>query len=210
MVLEFLRPQYERQPRHPPPPSKLIADGIVSKLKNYPAEYNKPDKLFLGNSTVVQIVIKTNENQETAPLFKGLEGELAQSMVLVANDISAQLTGPPDRLKITLRGDKMRTISSPVPVTWVWDVEPLKPGKAQVTLEVTSYIGYGLVKQPVPIRVLQDTWEVDARGLQWAKYKIEQIAPIETFVVSLGGAVGAGLVWVGIRGFGRRKTDFET
>ena len=58
--------------------NKLIADGIASKLKNLPVEYNKPNTLLLGNSTPVQFVIKTSEKQELSPLFKGLEGELAK------------------------------------------------------------------------------------------------------------------------------------
>ena len=66
--------------------NKLIADGIASKLKSLPAEYNKPDKLLLGDSTPVQFVIKTNEKQELPPIFKGLEGELAKTTVLVAPD----------------------------------------------------------------------------------------------------------------------------
>jgi hypothetical protein len=194
----------------PPPSNKLIADRIASKLKSYPTRYNRPETLHLGDSTPVEVVITTKENQETAPLFKGLEGEVTKTAVLVADDISAQLNGPPDRLKITLRGDKMRTISSPIPVMWIWDVEPLKPGKAQVTLEVTSYIKNGKDKQPVPIRVLQDTWEVDARGLEWAKYQIERVAPIQAFLFGIGGTVVAVLAWFGFKGFGKGKPDFET
>jgi hypothetical protein len=187
-----------------------LARAIASRLKNYPAEYNKPDTLRLGESTAVQFVIKTNQDQKFEPYFKGFEGALAAATVLVAKDVSAQLTGPPDRLQITLRGDKMRTILSPDPITWVWDVKPLKPGKAQVTLEVTSYIKSGQDTEPVPVRVLQDTWFVDARGLEWAKYQIEQIAPIQAFIFGMGGAVVAVLAWFGIKGWGKSKPDFET
>jgi hypothetical protein len=192
-----------------PFPNNFLASAIASKLKNYPTEYNKPGTLLLGESTPVELVIKTNEKQDTAPFFKDLEGEIKKTTVLVASDMSAELTGPPDRLQITLRGDKMRTILSPVPVTWIWDVKPLKPGKAEVTLEVTSYIKSGKDKEPVPIRVLQDTWLVDARGLEWAKYQIEQIEPIQAFIVALGSMVVAVLAWFGIKGWGR-KPDFES
>ena len=190
--------------------NKLIADGIASKLKSFPAEYNKPRTLLLGDSTPVQLVIKTNENQEIPSLFKGLEGELAKTTALVAQDVSAQLTGPPDMLEITLRGDKMRTITSAAPIVWEWDVKPLKPGKAQVTIEVTSYITSGKDKEPVPIRVIQDTWEVDARGLEWVKYQIQQIEPIRAFVFTMGTGIAAVLAWFGIKGVGKGKPDSET
>jgi len=113
-------------------------------------------------------------------------------------------------VQITLRGDKMRTISSPVPITWIWDVKPLKPGKAQVTLEVTSYIKTGKDKEPVPIRVLQDTWQVEAHGIEWVKYQIEQIEPIQAFIVAMGGAVAGVRAWFGIKGFKKGRPDFDT
>ncbi len=56
----------------PIPSNKAVAGGIASKLKKLPAEYNKPGTLFLGESTPVQLVIKTDEKQELDPLFKGL------------------------------------------------------------------------------------------------------------------------------------------
>jgi hypothetical protein len=192
-----------------PKGSGELARAVASKMKNYPAEYNKPGALLLGDSTAVQLVVKTNEQQKTEAYFKGFEGAVAVATVLVAKDISAQLTGSSDRLKITLRGDKMRTILSPVPITWIWDVEPLKPGPAQVTLEVTSYIKTGKDTEPVPIRVLQDTWLVEARGLEWAKYQIAQIEPIQAFVLTLGTAVATVLAWFGIRGW-KRGHDFES
>jgi hypothetical protein len=95
-------------------------------------------------------------------------------------------------------------------VTWIWDVKPLKPGKAAVTLEVTSYIKSGKDKEPVPIRVLQDIWLVDVKGLEWAKYQIEQIEPIRAFLFAMVAAVVAVLAWFGLRGWGGGKTDFET
>jgi hypothetical protein len=193
----------------PPDISDELARAVASKMKSYPVEYNKPSNLLLGDSTPVQLVIKTNEQQKIQPYLKNFEGQVTWATVRVANDISAQLTGPPDRLKITLRGDKMRTILSPDPITWVWDVEPLKPGPAQVTLEVTSYIKTGKDTEPVPIRVLQDTWLVEARGIEWAKYQIAQIEPIQAFIFTIITAVAGVSAWFGIKGW-KRGHDFES
>jgi hypothetical protein len=179
-------------------------------MRNYPAEYNKPGTLLLGDSTPVQLVVKTNESQDTTPYFKDFAGEVTIATVMVASDVSAKLTGPPDTLQITLRGEDKRTILSPVPITWIWDVKPLKPGKANVTLEVTSYIKKGNDTEPVPIRVLQDTWVVEAHGIEWMKYQIEQIEPIRAFIVAMVAGVAAVLAWFGIKGWGKSKPDFES
>jgi hypothetical protein len=126
--------------------------------------------------------------------------------VSVANELSAQLTGPPDRLDIKLRGDeKMRTISSPVPITWVWDVKPLKPGKTDVTLEVISYIKRDSNKVPVPIKVFQETWQVYSSWWEWLKYWALESEAIRTLLAAVAGI----LARLGIDGW-RRKLDFET
>jgi len=83
-----------------------LASAIASKMRDYPTEYNKPDTLLLGDSTPVQLVIKTNEKQDTAPLFEGLEGAVTETTVKVANDVSAQLTGPPDRCRSRCAGTR--------------------------------------------------------------------------------------------------------
>jgi hypothetical protein len=197
----------------PPPfnkPSDELAHAIISKMMHDPAQYNRPQKLWLGDSTQVQLVIKTNEQQDTKPYFKDFEGQVINAMVLVARDVSAELTGPPDRLQITLRGDKMRTSWSPEPIMWIWDVKPLKPGPAHVTLEVTSYIKTGDDKEPVPIRVLQDTWIVNATGLEWAKYVVGEIEPIRAFVFAMAAGVVAVLAWFGIRGLRRGHGSLDT
>ena len=155
-------------------------------------------------------MIKTNKDQDINPYFKGFDGEVADVMVFVAKDVSAQLIGPSDKLKITLRGEKMRTILSPAPITWIWDVEPLKPGPAQVTLEVISHIKTANDTEPVPIRVLQDTWLVEARGIEWVKYKIQQVEPVTAFMVTIGGMLTGALAWFGIKGLGGKKIDFES
>jgi hypothetical protein len=194
------------EPR-PPRWSSVTASDVAKKLKSYNAEYNKPRALHLGETTSVQLVIPVNRDQD---LFKGLDGDVTFTTMAVADTVSAKLTGTPDQLEITLRNGEMKNITGISPVTWFWDVKPLKPGKTTVTLEVTSYIETGRIKTTVPIRVLQDTWIVEARGFEWVKYQIEQIAPVQAFVFGLGGPVAAVLAWLGIKGFGGKKREFES
>jgi hypothetical protein len=191
---------------------RQLALKIAAQMGNHPIEYNKPSKLQLGESTQVELVIKTNERQDVTAYFKGLQGDLERATALVSRDVAAELSGPPDRLDVKLRGDeKMRTTLSPVPITWVWDVRPLKPGEAHVTLEVFSYVGPGKDKEPVVIRVFEDTWYVNAQGYEWVKYWAAELDPIQKFLAGIGAAVVGGLAWFGIKGLGKKKqSDFET
>jgi hypothetical protein len=190
--------------------SNKRAIALAEKFRSYPAIYNKPGILSLGESEPVQFLIEIDDDgQQVVRLFEGFKGKMTKETVVAANDISAELTGPPDMLQITSRGGKMRTISSPVPVAWLWDVTPLRPGKAHVTLEVTSYIKNGKDKQPVPFRVLQDTWVIEAHGMEWAKYQIKQIEPIQAYFLGVCGTIIGALAWFGFKGWGR-KPDFET
>ena len=193
--------------RHPHSKSgeSKVAAAIRETLQSAAAEYNKPQVLLLGESTPVQLVIATGKDQEINSYFTGFKGEVEKTIARVADDVSAQLSGPPDRLQITRRGEKRRTIASPEPIAWIWDVVPLKPGNAEVTLEVTSYIKNGKDTEPVPIRVLQDTWFVDARGYEWVKYEISEFKPVQQFLFAAAGAAATVLAWFGISGL-RRKT----
>ena len=76
-------------------------------------------------------------------------------------------------MEITLRGDKMRTITREARVTWIWDVKPLKPGEAIVVLELFSHVKLGKDHDPVGVGVLQDTWKMEARGFEWVKLSMK-------------------------------------
>jgi hypothetical protein len=62
----------------------------------------------------------------------------------------------------------------------------------------------------VPIRVLQDTWVVEAHGFEWVRYQIEQIKPIQAFLAAVGTMLVGVLAWFGIKGWGKSKPDFDT
>jgi hypothetical protein len=133
-------------------------------------------------------------------------GDITKTKIKVANKISAELTRPPDMLQIILRGDKMRTVASTTRTTWVLDVKPLKPGEATVILQVISYIKLGKEEKPFEIRVMQEQWTVQARGLEWLKYQISEIEPVQSFMWTIAAGFVAVLGYFGFQGF-RRKLD---
>jgi hypothetical protein len=61
----------------------------------------------------------------------------------------------------------------------------------------------------VPVRVLQDTWYAEALGIEWAKYQIVQIEPIQAFIFTMITAMVGAPAWFGFKGWGK-KPDFES
>jgi hypothetical protein len=112
-------------------------------------------------------------------------------------------------IEITLRGQPRRSITNASPVSWIWDVRPLKPGEAQVTLEVFSHVKIDNQEHEQQIRVLQDTWVLKAEGLERIKYMISEIEPIQAFVFTLATALVAALGYFGFKGFSSNKSNSE-
>jgi Domain of unknown function (DUF5666) len=187
--------------------SRNLASTLSQRLRDMPAKYNKPGVLLLGNSEPVEFVIQTSEQQQVDDMFKGFKGDVTATTVRVADNVSAVLTGPRDMVEITLRGEPLRTILRGTPVSWVWDVRPLKPGQAQVVLEVFSHVKVAAEEQRAQIRVLQDTWTMEARGFEWVKYQISEIEPVRGFVFAMVSAAAATLAYFGVRGRWSNKPD---
>ena len=188
--------------------SGKLADYLSKNLREMPTKYNKPGTLLLGTSVPIQFVIQTTD-QSVDPLFKGFPGSVTSAKVKVAEEVSAELSGPKDMIEITLRGQPRRSITNASPVSWIWDVRPLKPGEAQVTLEVFSHVKIDNQEHEQQIRVLQDTWVLKAEGLERIKYMISEIEPIQAFLFTLATALVAALGYFGFKGFSSNKSNSE-
>jgi hypothetical protein len=165
-------------------------------LRELPVEFNRPNLLLVGHSTAVQVVIRTGaRKQEPDQLFNGFEGQVKDATALVGEKVSAELYGPHDVMEITPQGEKMRTITREAPVTWIWDVKPLKPGKAHVVLELYSHVKLGKEDEPVEFRVMQDTWTMEARGFERVKYWISEIDPVVASLGSIITVIGGIFAW---------------
>ncbi|HJY80179.1 MAG TPA: tetratricopeptide repeat protein [Candidatus Binatia bacterium] len=187
-------------------PSTQLAQSLGEKLRTLPAKYNRLDTLFMGTSSPVELVIQTAQQQAIDEMLKGFPGEVKATTVRMASTASAYLTGPKDMIEITLRGDPVRTVTADAPVSWIWDVRPLKPGQVQVVLELFSHVKIGADEGRAQFRVLQDTWNVEAKGLEWVKYQVAEIEPIRAFLFALiTGLVGT-LAFFGIKGWRGVKT----
>jgi hypothetical protein len=116
-----------------------------------------------------------------------------------------------DLVEITLRGDPLRTVTSDAPISWIWDVRPLKPGPVQVVLEVFSNVKVGNDEGRAQIRVLQDTWNVEATGFEWVKYQVAEIQPIWALLSAAATGAAGILAFFGIKGRkGARPRGEET
>jgi hypothetical protein len=190
-----------------PSGSLQLADHLSKKLRELPSKYNKPGTLFLGSSIPVQFVLQTTD-KSIDEMFKGFPGDITTAKVQVAENVSAYLSGPKDMIEIALRGEPRRAITSAGPVSWVWDVRPLKPGHAQVTLEVFSHIKIDNEDHNAQIRVLQDTWVTEARGLEWVKYEISQVEPVQAFLFALISGIGGVVAYFGLK-VGKPKKSYD-
>jgi hypothetical protein len=167
--------------------------------------------LHLGDSSPVELVIQTDQLQPIDELLKGFPGEIRTAVVRVATRASASLTRPKDRVEITLRGDPApRAVTKDAPVTWVWDVRPLKPGDVQVTLEVFTHVKFGQDEGRVQMRVLQDTWTVHASAFEWTKYYVSEIEPIQTFAFAIVSAIVGALAYFGFKGWKAKPSEDDT
>jgi hypothetical protein len=188
-------------------PAQKAAESIAEQFRTLPVKYNRPETLLLGESSPVELVIQTDNLQPVDELLKGFPGEIRTAVVRVGTQASAYLTGPEDRVKITPRGDALRTVTKDAPVTWIWDVRPLKPGDVQVVLEVFTHVKIDGDQGRVSMRVLQDTWTVHASLFEWVKYYVAEIEPVRTFFFrdSSGDSWDTRILWV--QGLERREAE---
>jgi Caspase domain len=194
----------------PIPSSTKLAESLGEKLRTLPAKYNRPEALFLGSSTSVELVIDT-AGYGVDEMLRGLRGEIRTATVRMAinTNASAYLTGPKDMVEIALRGDPLRTVTEDAPVSWIWDVRPLKPGQVQVVLEVFSHVKIGDSEGRAQIRVFQDTWNMEAKGLEWVKYQVAEIQPMWAFLCAVISAVAGTFAFFGIKGWKTAKPRAE-
>jgi hypothetical protein len=180
--------------------------------------------LYLGSSTPVQLVIQAEQPSAGLPGadgrsdlppspeigFGGMPGEVREIRVRVANRVSAHLTGPKDMIEITPRIiDPFRYVTADAPISWIWDVRPLKTGQAQVVLDVFSHVKIGQEEGQAQFQVFRDTWKMEAEGLEWVKYQVAELEPIRAFLYTLMSGIVATLAYFGIKGWrtGRQFQD---
>lgn len=190
------------------PASKETAK-LLEKLKDLPAVYNRPTNISLGSSTPFQLVIQTAQSQEPLTLFREMPGEPISVDIKAAQQMSARLTFPPDKLEATLRGPPKRLVTAQSPVSWIWDVKGLKPGPANVTLEIFAHLTTKDDDAGVAFRVYTDKWTVKTSPLEWIKYQIGEIEPVYKFTALALAGLGSFLAWFGLKPAGKEEKEAE-
>jgi hypothetical protein len=80
-----------------------------------------------------------------------------------------------------------------------------------VVLEVFSNVKVGNDEGRAQIRVLQDTWNVEATGFEWVKYQVAEIQPIWALLSAAATGAAGILAFFGIKGRkGARPRGEET
>jgi len=81
-----------------------------------------------------------------------------------------------------------------------------KPGQVQVVLEVFSHVKVGDSEGRAQVRVFQDTWNMEAKGLEWIKYQVAEIQPMWAFLCAVISAIAGTLAFFGIKGLKTAKS----
>ncbi|MGH6967143.1 MAG: hypothetical protein ACREE0_21880, partial [Phenylobacterium sp.] len=172
------------------PPITADADNLATRQ----VAYNKPKTLTYGEATPVQVVINTN-GQAMSEAFENLPGDVKTHNVLVSPEMTAELTGPADRVKIQLRSgyppwQKVNKLGNP---TWIWDVTALAPGMTRVDLAIKAKVDTGATE--TVIRTYHDSIPVRMGVVDSIKWWIAQIDPIWKWIIGVGTVLGGALLW---------------
>jgi hypothetical protein len=188
-------------------PPRWPKSPIVEKKARVDATFNKPDHLRLGTSHPVQLILVADPGKPANQQFVGVPGMITTKEIEVGRAVSAILTSDKEVLQITSRVDKVQTFSGEN-LSWVWDVKPLKPGKTLVTLEVMSHLKPKDGPEQVSmVRALQETWLIEAEGLEWAKYYWNEYDWLRTAVYGIVTGFVAVLGYFGFKGFGKKTEE---
>lgn len=180
-----------------PTPTPTPGGAITSdreQLATRDVAYNKPNILNFGEPTPVQVVINVT-GEPIAGSFENLPGDLKTHPILVSREMTAELTGPADRVQVQLRPgfqpwQKVTTVGNP---TWIWDITALAPGTTRLDLAIKARVDGGSTEQV--IRTYHDTIPVKMGAIDAAKWWIAQIDPIWKWIIGVATALGAAVVW---------------
>ncbi|GJE04324.1 hypothetical protein GMJLKIPL_6285 [Methylobacterium isbiliense] len=78
--------------------------AIEQQLKSMNAQYKVPDQLMYRRSTQVVFVLEVEGKGTGARALAGVPGQQSAATVAASRFVRARLSGPPDMVKITLRG----------------------------------------------------------------------------------------------------------
>lgn len=170
------------------------------------ATFNKPSHLKLGNTDTVQLIVHIKPIDDVSSAFQHLQGPIVSKLINVGSALSTTLTADKETLQISPRTGLIQTFNGN-DVSWLWDVKPLKPGKTLVTLEVMSHTKTNGIEQVSKETALQETWQVEAEGLEWAKYYWNEYEWLRNGVYGIVAGILAILAWFGFKGFSKKTEE---
>lgn len=154
--------------------------------------YNKPTTVTFNEPTPVQVIVNVTR-EAIAESFDNLPGAVKTHAISISPDMTAELTGPAERVKIQPRPGfppwQKATGANP---TWIWDVTALAPGTARLDLAIKARIDGGSEQV---IRTYHDAIPVTMPLVDSVKWWIAQIDPIWKWLIGVGTVMGGVIVW---------------
>ena len=184
--------------------SQTVAQKVLKQLSNVPAYYKAPPSIELDKSAQLKLAVASNSEffRKDPDIYS------SQSVVLtlsVSRKMSAQLTGPPSDVTVSLRDPEAQDLNPIRENTWTWDVTPKVLEPIKLRLQVFAWVELGDVNQmrsdshEISIEVADIT--IPVRVTLWKRVKLyaAEIEPTWALLVSVAAGIAALLAWLGLK-----------
>jgi hypothetical protein len=193
-------------------PTSSAADeraAIERQLKSIDAQYKVPEQLMYKRSAQVVFVLEVEGKGTAANALAALPGQQATARVSVSRFVRARLFGEADMVKITLRGGEAaeRQFAQFKNVEWVWDVEGLKVGQANLNLQLLAEVNVDGKPEPLQIKTFQKTIPIQISFLDSVKVWAEEVMSLWPFLGAVGTGLASLLVFFGFKKPKEVKSD---
>jgi len=139
-------------PTAPPPTINESMAEEFETLREGQIAFNKPEKMFLGDTTEIKVKITDDLKKELA--FKNyIEQKIIRDKIDIYHTMTAELTGIGFDIKPLQKGNTFYVNPSDV-VLWRWAVTPTKIGKQKLYLRINAKLTFDGVDR---FRTLKDS-----------------------------------------------------
>jgi hypothetical protein len=169
-------------------------DKIVAGLEKQKIQFNKPTHGWLNETFRIVVALNTAPDQDSAPAFSGTRGIIQTRETLVAQYMSAKLSGVD--FKVEPSGERRQAITSTGPVIWEWEITPTKEGVKQLVLDLTANLLLNDVDSPVRLPSLRESIEIRVTRLQWFKSAASEYLGYAAALATVMSGVFAGFTYM--------------
>jgi hypothetical protein len=134
-------------------------DRKLAKLPIGNIAFNTPEKIPLGESATIELLLSVREAQEQLKQQVHALGPVETSHVRITDKMEARLTGLGFRVEAAT--PEQQAVSRTEKTAWKWQIEPTKPAKLELNLTLSALIEVDGVPTPRAIQTFARTIVVE-------------------------------------------------